>query len=301
MRIGDRVVRKSHEKDIIFKIIDIIEEEGTKKYILKGLNIRIEADCDEDDLEIVGGDGVGEKDKVFNKKVNTCIKKVLLSRSGNKFRGEHARISDITVNRKEKNIPTAAQKEMFFGRPGKILHIDGDPQYLEICLKTYKQLLIEAVGKVVAEHEQPKVILDLVKEINPDIVVITGHDGMGKDVRDYISLESYRNSKYFVESVAILRKYNSNYDDLVIFAGACQSNYEAILDAGANFASSPNRVLIHCLDPVLLCERIAYTSVSNMVGIEDALENTITGIKGVGGLQTRGKYREGCPKSQYIR
>lgn len=35
------------------------------------------------------------------------------------------------------------------------------------------------------------------------------------------------------------------------------------------------------------------------MNIEDAIENTITGIKGVGGLQTRGKYREGYPKSQY--
>ncbi|MFV3110894.1 sporulation peptidase YabG, partial [Clostridium botulinum] len=70
--------------------------------------------------------------------------------------------------------------------------------------------------------------------------------------------------------------------------------------AGANYASSPGRVLIHCLDPVFLCEKIAYTNISNIVSIEDALENTITGIKGIGGLQTRGKYREGFPKSEYV-
>ncbi|NFT14605.1 sporulation peptidase YabG, partial [Clostridium botulinum] len=40
--------------------------------------------------------------------------------------------------------------------------------------------------------------------------------------------------------------------------------------------------------------------ISNIVSIEDALENTITGIKGIGGLQTRGKYREGFPKSEYV-
>jgi len=71
--------------------------------------------------------------------------------------------------------------------------------------------------------------------------------------------------------------------------------------AGANFASSPSRVLIHCLDPVLICEKVAYTNIDDIVNIEDVIKNTITGIKGVGGLQTRGKYREGYPKSQYVK
>ncbi|WP_423236729.1 sporulation peptidase YabG, partial [Clostridium acidisoli] len=30
-------------------------------------------------------------------------------------------------------------------------------------------------------------------------------------------------------------------------------------------------------------------------------KNTITGYKGIGGLQTRGKCREGYPKSAFIR
>ena len=37
-----------------------------------------------------------------------------------------------------------------------------------------------------------------------------------------------------------------------------------------------------------------------VVSITDVVEGTITGIKGIGGLQTRGKYREGYPKSNYI-
>ena len=73
-----------------------------------------------------------------------------------------------------------------------------------------------------------------------------------------------------------------------------------MLDAGANFASSPNRVLIHCLDPVFVCEKIAYTKINEVVSIQDVIENTITGIRGIGGLQTRGKYREGYPKSSYL-
>ena len=48
MNIGDRVVRKSYGGDIVFKVIDIEKDEnGVIKYILKGLNIRIEADSTE--------------------------------------------------------------------------------------------------------------------------------------------------------------------------------------------------------------------------------------------------------------
>lgn len=57
--------------------------------------------------------------------------------------------------------------------------------------------------------------------------------------------------------------------------------------------------LIHCLDPVFISQKIAYTSVDRFISIEEILENTITGVKGIGGLQTRGKYRKGLPKSPY--
>lgn len=301
LKIGDVVVRKSYEGDIAFKIIDIKNENGKNVYVLKGLNIRIEADATEEDLEVLSGSRLGEMDKVFNKKVNSSLKRIVNKRKGN-YRGEAAHILDKSYyDYMKRHNSVIDKKELFFGRPGKILHIDGDLNYLEICLKTYKELSIDAEGRIVKECDQPKVILDLVKEVNPDIVIITGHDGMNKEINDYMDLGQYRNSKYFVEAVSILRSYKSNYDDLVIFAGACQSCYEALLDAGANFASSPNRVLIHCLDPVLICEKIAYTSIDSIVNIQDALENSITGIRGVGGLQTRGKYREGYPKSQYIK
>lgn len=294
MKVGDLVVRKSYSKDITFKIIDIKENEEGITYILKGLHIRIIADSKGDDLEKVDDDFAGDKDRSFDSKINDIIKKVILSREqkNNQFmtRGSE----EDNINRVEK------EKGLVFGRPGRILHIDGDPSYMETCLKSYKQLNLNAVGIAIAEREQPLKILSLVKEYNPDIVVLTGHDGVLKDSKGMLDLNNYRNSKYFIESVKILRSYNSSYDELVIFAGACQSCYESILEAGANFASSPNRVLIHCLDPVLVCERVAYTRIDEIVSIKDVIENTITGIKGVGGLQTRGKYREGYPKSLYL-
>ena len=293
MKVGDLVVRKSYSKDITFKIIDIKENEEGITYILKGLHIRIIADSKGEDLEKVEDDFAGDKDKSFDSKMNDIIKKVILSR-------EQKNNQLMTRGSEEDNLKrTEKEKGLVFGRPGRILHIDGDPSYMETCLKAYKQLNLNAVGIAVSEREQPLKILSLVKEYNPDIVVLTGHDGVLKDSKGMLDLNNYRNSKYFIESVKILRNYNSSYDELVIFAGACQSCYESILEAGANFASSPNRVLIHCLDPVLVCERVAYTRIDEIVSIKDVIENTITGIKGVGGLQTRGKYREGYPKSLY--
>ena len=286
MKIGDIVVRKSYGKDITFKVVDIKETDDGYIYTLKGINLRIVADSLEEDLEIVPEDSLTENEKLFSRQVNSSIKSILVNRGG--FRKGY---------RTEK-LPIT--NELTFGRPGKILHIDGDPEYLDVCLKVYKQLMLNVVGKSIPEKEQPKAILQLVKQVKPDIVVITGHDSIAKGTKDYTNLNNYKNSKYYVEAVSELRNYESNYDDLVIFAGACQSCYEAILDAGANFASSPSRILIHCLDPVFLCEKIAYSNIGKVVSIQEALENTITGTKGIGGLQTRGKYREGFPKSPYV-
>ena len=286
MQIGDIVVRKSYNKDVTFKIIDIKEKDEKYNIILKGINIRIIADAFEEDLETAEEDS-GSQDKILNTRVNEAIKKVMILRG------------DLR-DKVEKSSKIKAKNELVFGRPGKILHVDGDSEYMETCLKVYKQLSLDAVGRAISEKDQPEAIVDLVKEIKPDIVVLTGHDSILKHSKDYLNLDNYRNSRYYLESVKNLRNFNSSYDELVIFAGACQSCYERILDVGANFASSPNRVLIHCLDPVFVCEKIAYTRIDKVVSITDVIENTITGIKGVGGLQTRGKYREGYPKSLYI-
>ena len=78
-------------------------------------------------------------------------------------------------------------------------------------------------------------IFDLLKEYKPDILVLTGHDGMLKGMQNFRNLDNYRNSKYFVEAVKKAREYEPSYDNLVIFAGACQSHFEAIINGGANF------------------------------------------------------------------
>ena len=69
----------------------------------------------------------------------------------------------------------------------------------------------------------------------------------------YSDIYNYRNSRHFIQTVKEARKYDETYDkNLVIFAGACQSYFEALMDAGANFASSPARILIDFLDPLIV-------------------------------------------------
>lgn len=290
LKIGDFVARKSYDYDILFKVVDIIERPGRPSMILlKGVDLRIIADAPEEDLQRVPLNKLDEFHHSFHKKVDKIVKRILRERS-QKYEGRYG----LT-----RTVPEHIKGGIPFGKPGKVLHLDGDGEYLDVCMKTYKQLEIEAVGKQIPEAEQPKAVVEMLQEHAPDILVITGHDSLLRGYKDFTNIQNYRSSKYFIEAVKEARRYEPNMDDLVIFAGACQSHYEAILAVGANFASSPHRVLIHCLDPVFICEKIAYTSVDRFIPIEEILENTITGLKGVGGLQTRGKYRQGLPKSPY--
>ncbi|SHK25086.1 sporulation peptidase YabG [Tepidibacter formicigenes] len=276
MKVGDLVVRKSHGKDVLFRIIDIVENKNKKKQvILKGIDFRLMADSSMDDLEMVRSENV--KEYIFSRQIENLLNRALKNR--------------LDRNRK--------YYRNGFGRPGKVLHLDGDGEYLKICLEAYKKLQIEAVGKIVAEGDQYKVVGSLLAEYSPDILVITGHDSILNSKGDMKNINNYRNSKNFIRAVQEARKYENGMDELVIFAGACQSYYEAILNAGANFASSPHRILIHCLDPVLIVEKIAYSKIDKVMPLEEIFKNTITGTKGVGGLETRGKYRSGLPKSLY--
>lgn len=278
LKVGDVVARKSYGGDVYFKIMQIItRSDGKRVYVLKGIELRIVADAPEDDLLRMDINKVNEYDEYFNKKVKARIKKILLSRKS-PFQG--------------KRLDFKSQDNPFTGRSGRVLHIDGDEEYLNICMKGYKQLGINATAKYVPEVQQPDVILQLLKEYRPDILVLTGHDSIVKGAQNLKDINNYRNSRYFAEAVKRAREYEPSFDDLVIFAGACQSFYEAILEAGANFASSPGRVLIHAMDPVFICEKIAFSSITKFLSPNEVLQSTITGEKGIGGLETRGKYRE---------
>ena len=102
---------------------------------------------------------------------------------------------------------------------GKILHLDGDRKYSQKSYYYYKKLGLNAIVKNIPEYRQPRVIYRLLQKYNPDILVITGHDGMIKKGRDYNNIYNYRNSKYFIQTVKEARKFDQETNNhLVIFA-----------------------------------------------------------------------------------
>ena len=92
------------------------------------------------------------------------------------------------------------------------------------------------------------------------------------------------------QTVKEARIYDQIYNrNLVIFAGACQSYYEALIMAGANFASSPARILIDFLDPLVIAKKVATTDSIEYISIEDIEKIVRDGRKGVGGVGAKGK------------
>lgn len=290
--VGDIVGRKSHGSDILFRIVKIINDWEEEKALLRGLDVRLLADAPLEDLEKKTSSEISKYRQKYIKKNSDCLRRIFERRLEDKTR--HFLKREQYLKR-----GLRSEKETYFEIPGQVLHLDGDKEYLDLCKATYTQLNIKATGIVVAEEKQPEVVVDYLKKYTPNILILTGHDGLLKDVTDFSNVQNYRNSPYFIEAVRRAREYEPGRDDLIIFAGACQSHYEALIEAGANFASSPQRVLIHAFDPVFIAEKLAYTSIYETLDIEDILSNTITGLDGVGGIETRGCLRLGYPKSPY--
>lgn len=149
---------------------------------------------------------------------------------------------------------------------------------------------INAIVKNISENRQPKVVYNLLKTYKPDILVITGHDGMLRKGYGYYDIYNYRNSRHFISTVKEARRYEKDTNsDLVIFAGACQSYFEALMQAGANFASSPARILIDILDPLIVAKEVAITRSDKYIRIEDIENELRDGRRGVGGTGARRK------------
>ncbi len=266
LKVGDIVARKSYGGDVFFRIENIVKRnDGKKVYSLRGLLYRIEADSSEDDLIMQDVN-----------KVQKDIQRSVLSESSNRtYRSGPAYPWLMTRGR---------------GTAGRILHIDSSSEFLDMCLKFYRKSNLKVTGKVVPESEQPAHVRSLLESSRADILVVTGHDGIKKDSTKLNSVDSYRNSKYFIQSVREARKYQPSMDKLCVFAGACQSYFEGIMGEGANFASSPGRILIHALDPGKVADRVALTDSKRMVTPEKIAELTESGMKGIGGIRTKGHY-----------
>lgn len=89
---------------------------------------------------------------------------------------------------------------------GKILHLDGDKKYSEKSFHYYKKLELNAIVKNIPEYKQPKVVYQLLRVYQPDILVVTGHDAILKRGMNYYDIYNYRNSKYFIETVKEARR-----------------------------------------------------------------------------------------------
>ena len=265
---GDIVGRISYGKDILFIVDRIIETSDKKEIaILKGVLVRIKADSPLEDLEIIDKRIVETSMQNFENRIQQLLKKC---------------INNIGINKEEKRV-----KKLLY--TGKILHLDGDKRYSEKSSRYYKKLGLNVIVKNIAESKQSRYVKILLQKYRPDILVITGHDGMIKNGTGYQDIYNYRNSAYFIKSVQEARNTKEFGRDLVIFAGACQSFYEAIMEAGANFASSPARILIDFMDPLVVAQTIATSEESKYVTIRDMEEKLRDGIKGVNGIGAMGK------------
>ena len=265
IKIGDIVGRKSYNKDILFRVKNIINTKTGQIAILIGIIERVEADSSISDLEKVSEERIQKDLNKIQKRIESKINAV-------------DKIKNKTEDRKKYTIT------------GKILHLDGDKKYSEKSYRYYKKLGLNAIVKNIPEYKQPKVVYNLLKIYQPDILVITGHDGMIKKNSRYDDLYNYRNSKYFIETVKEARKYDKETNKrLVIFAGACQSYFEALICAGANFASSPGRILIDFIDPLIVAEKIAITERYKYITIEDIENELRDGKQGVSGIGANGK------------
>ncbi len=273
IRKGTIVSRNSYNNDILFIVTKIIKlSNGKKIVLLKGLTERIEADSYIEDLSLVKKEMIENNLRSFDTKLEERI-------SINKF-----------INSKEKLLIKKDHRNTEKVITGKILHLDGDRKYSQKSLRYYKEMGLNAIVKNIPESKQPKVVYNLLKYYNPDILVITGHDGMIKKESGYNDIYNYRNSRYFIRTVKEARRYDKETNkNLVIFAGACQSYFEALITAGANFASSPARILIDFLDPLIVAEKVAITDKYKYITIKDIENELRDGKKGIDGVGANGK------------
>jgi len=257
--VGDYVTRNSYNNDIVFVITEIIDN----VYYLKGMNVRLCADSPLDDLK-----------KHEKKDVN---------------------IEEEEYLKRIKPVKTLDREDYFY-LPGKILHIDGDNDYLKRCLKYYEEANIWAIGINEVESNVPKRIYSLLEEYNPNIVVITGHDAYYKRKGNKNDILAYKNSNNFKEAIKQARKYEKSHEKLIIIAGACQSDYEELIKAGANFASSPKRINIHALDPAVIATKMSLADINTDIDLKSILEHTKYGPNGIGGIKTKGTMYMGYPR-----
>ena len=144
---GDAVTRNSYGNDIIFLVKKIIKLANKKQIaILKGIDVRVEADAPIEDLKIVSKEEKIKREKELEEKILYKIQKEIVGKE----------------NRRKEVVYT-----------GRILHLDGDKRYSEKSIMYYKKMGLNAIVRNIPENKQSKVVYRLLQIYNPDILVIT--------------------------------------------------------------------------------------------------------------------------------
>jgi len=112
MKVGDIVGRQSHNCDVLFRITHKL---SNGRVALAGLSYRLLVETDESDC--------------------LPIRKSLVQRFREIFLDETEAMMERILSRRE---------AMSDCRPGKVLHMDSDPEYLHLCLGFYDRLSIPA-------------------------------------------------------------------------------------------------------------------------------------------------------------
>ena len=144
---GDIVGRISYKNDIMFEVKRILKLVNEKKIaILKGIDVRVEADAPIEDLQIISKEEQIRREEEFEKRINIKTKN-----------------EKINYNNRRREIV----------HTGRILHLDGDKRYSEKSIMYYKKMGLNAIVKNIPENKQSKVAYRLLTIYNPEILVIT--------------------------------------------------------------------------------------------------------------------------------
>ena len=111
---------------------------------------------------------------------------------------------------------------------GKILHLDGDRKYSEKSYRYYKKVGLNAIVKNIDEYRQSQVVYRLLEYYNPDILVITGHDGMIKKGTKYNDIYNYKDIK------KMSLKYQERVEFLFVWTGLF-GNFRRTFQSGMKF------------------------------------------------------------------
>ena len=250
--VSDLVVINNDPNKIIFVVETINQEE----VVLSGYIYRIKLKSNINEISLADEKQIQKENKLLTKSFDRTIK-----------------------------LKTREKTKAIFGT---VLHIDSDKKFLESCLNLYKEMKIHAWGIHLKEEEIYKYIDNIISEITPDIIVLTGHDYFNK--KDDKDLNNYENTNKYIKALRIIRQ-RFNSDSVIVIAGACCSHFEALIANGANFASSPKRIHIHTYDPAVIAIKCATTSCNQTIDFNNLIKYIENGKDAYGGIETKGKMK----------